>query len=140
MNTLSVERITPEDYPSEFPGFQLLVDGQSIGNVPGCVEDVISYWEFENELAPFTKTDNPNDCDRIVGVCSCGHAGCGSTLVRVTKSNGVVRFHEFSGLQPGETPKELTFTEANYNAVMAQMRQWAAEFAADDEKFNEQQN
>lgn len=132
MNTLSVERVDWEDY--YFPGFRLLVDGRRFDTVPGYVEDGISYWEFEGELAPAGRDPDPNDCYRVVGVCTCGYAGCGSTLARVTKSNGTVRFHEFSGLQADEKPEELIFTEANYNDVMAQMRVWAAEFAERDKK------
>ena len=116
MNTLDY-RCTEDNGLS----FELLVDGQPLGELVGARDKAIPYWIIEADLPTIPPHGAAHDPElRIVAVCSCGEYGCGHTRCRVIRSQGVVVFRDFElDCSPEGRLKEFTFSRANYEAVIA---------------------
>jgi len=99
--------------------FELLVDGQPLGELVGSRDTAFPYWIVEDGLPrwpPHGTADHPEV--RIICVCSCGEYGCGHTQCRVTREDDDIVFNEFAFDVTSEgAQKEFRFGAANYNEV-----------------------
>jgi hypothetical protein len=117
--------------------FTLLVDGQPLAALTGGMDREIPFYLVEEEDLP-----RPTDSAvlqwvsnvpryrgqladvRLVGVCSCGEQSCGSTVCRVVREDNAVVFRDLLGSGiAAET--EYRFSQANYKAVVKEIRQHA---------------
>src|SRR5439155_22523379 len=103
--------------------FELLVDGQLLGNLVGSRDTAIPYWIIREDLPYWPPSGNPGDLEsRIVCVCSCGEYGCGHTRCRVIRDEEKVIFWEFDGDVSREGgDKSFEFTRANYDKVVSEI-------------------
>jgi hypothetical protein len=119
MNTLSFR--TTEDYGLSI---ELLIDGQPLAALSPDSEDTkIPYYYFEGDL-PLGYWGQDDASIKCIGVCICGHAGCGSTECRVVREGDMVIFRNISGCVNPSYPenddgKEFRVTSANYDSVIA---------------------
>jgi hypothetical protein len=103
--------------------FELLVNGQSLGTLVGARDTAFPYWIVEDGMPhrpPHGEPPDPEVC--IVCVCSCGEYGCGHTQCRVVRDGEEVVFRGFDGDVSAEgSTKEFRFSQANYEAVVAEI-------------------
>jgi hypothetical protein len=118
--------------------FTLLVDGQPLGALIGGMDRDIPFYLVEEGLPRPTDIAELQWVNgvaqyrgrigevHVVGVCSCGEAGCGCTVCRVVREGEAVVFRDFLG--PG-IPRLLEtgfrFSLSNYQAVMGGIAQCA---------------
>jgi hypothetical protein len=83
LNTISFEKALGED----FPVIELLVDDQRVSDLLGPPYSGIPFAYFVGPDLPSGTDDGrirePDDGWRMVAVCSCGDAGCGSCFAQV---------------------------------------------------------
>jgi hypothetical protein len=118
--------------------FILLIDGAPLVQLIGSEDGPIPYWivdygipgwpPLEAKQAPLQGSDT-----RIVSVCGCGEYGCGHSRCRVTYSEDRVVFDQFEGdCSAPRWPKTFTFDRQNYDRVMDEITQLAAQQRASD--------
>jgi hypothetical protein len=107
--------------------FELLVDGEPLGDLLGAHDTAFPHWMVEDGLPrwPHGPPDAPEE--RIVGVCSCGEYGCSHARCRVTREGDDVIFHEF-----GFVRKVFRFGAANYDAVCKEIAAIARQYRERD--------
>ncbi len=127
MNTLSYRR-TDENGLS----FELLVDGQPLGELVGGRDNGIPYWIIEDDLPRFPpRGKNPDPEIRLIAVCSCGDYGCGHTLCHVILEDHTVVFCGFDADVNHEGRQKLFwFARVNFDAVVSEMVRLSREYAA----------
>ncbi|HEY1379615.1 MAG TPA: hypothetical protein VGF55_22620 [Gemmataceae bacterium] len=100
--------------------FELIVDGQLLGDLIGSRDRAFPSWIVEDDLPydpPYSKEHDPEL--RIVTVCSCGEYGCGCSKCRVIRVGEAVVFQEFEGDVSAEgAQKAFQFSRANYDSVV----------------------
>ena len=130
MNTLSY-RCTADHGLS----IELLIDGQPLVELIGMEDTLIPYYLFEGDLPlGYWGVDDPSI--KVIGVCSCGEAGCGSAECRVVREGETVVFRDFSGCvnpnvaQKQQEGKEFRITSINYDSVIANIMRQVADYQA----------
>ena len=119
MNTLSF-RTTDDNGLS----IELLIDGEPLSKLSPDDEDTkIPYYDFEGDL-PLGYWGRDDASIKCIGVCICGHSGCGSTECRVVREGNTVVFRNISGCVNPNFPKpddgkEFRVTSDNYDSVIA---------------------
>jgi hypothetical protein len=131
MNTLSFRTIE-EHYGL---GIELLIDGQPIVELVDLGDTLVPYYDFEGDLPlGYWSADDPSI--KCIGVCVCGHRGCGRAECRVVREGDVVVFRDFSGcVNPKHEPKEkdgreFRVTAVNYDSVLADIMKEVADYQA----------
>ncbi len=119
MNTLSFR--TTEDHGLSI---ELLIDGQPLVELVDLGDTLIPYYDFEGDLPlGYWGADDPSI--KCIGICICGHAGCGAAECRVMREGDVVVFRDFSSCVNPKFPeknkerKEFRVTSDNYDSVIA---------------------
>ncbi len=114
---------------------ELLIDGQPLVELVDLGETLIPYYLFEGDLPlGYWGADDPSI--KVIGVCSCGEAGCGSTECRVVREGDVIVFRDFSGCVNPNVPqkkkeeKEFRVTSVNYNSVIADIMKQVVDYQA----------
>ena len=93
--------------------FELLVDGESLARRVGAQDTWIPWWLFKSGL-PRDGLD-----DIVVGVCSCGEPGCGSTRCDIDLGGDVVTLRRFDGDARGDgVTAVFQFRRANFDEVI----------------------
>lgn len=114
MNTLSY-RCTDDNGLS----FELLVDGQPLGERVSSTHAAIPYWIIETGLPHLTEAE-PDV--RMVAVCSCGEYGCGHTRCRVVRDGDVVLFYDFDlDIRTKGRGEVFEFARSNYDEVVSEI-------------------
>src|SRR6476646_7760930 len=91
MNTLAF-RTTEENGLS----FELLVDGQPLGELVGARDMAIPFWIIEDDLPYWPPHGEHRDPEiRIVCCCSCGEYGSGHNQCRVVREGDEAAFRDF---------------------------------------------
>ncbi|MCA1594067.1 MAG: hypothetical protein LC754_15735 [Acidobacteria bacterium] len=128
MNILSFR--TTEDHGLSV---ELLIDGQSLVELVDLGDTLIPYYYFEGNLPlGYWGADDPSI--KVIGVCSCGEAGCGSAECRVVREGDTVAFRDFSGcvnpnvVQKKKEEKEFRVTPANYDSIIAEIIKQVADY------------
>ena len=103
--------------------FELLVDGDRLGDLVGAQDAAIPYWIIDDDLPYFPPQGASHHPElRIVAVCSCGEYGCGHTQCRVIRADDSVVFRDFDmDCTPDGHRKQFTFARDNYDHVIAQI-------------------
>jgi hypothetical protein len=126
MNKLSY-RLTDDNGLS----FELLVDGEPLGDRVGARDNAVPYWIVHDDLPHYPPGGAQPDPEiRIVAVCSCGEYGCGHTSCRVIPEAGCVTFCDFDGdANRVGRQKTFQFTRSNYDAVVSELVRLCREYA-----------
>ena len=116
--------------------FELLVDDESIEKYIG-EDKAIPYNYFENYYFEKDTNDLPFQLNYkgkykdkklyLIGVCTCGEAGCGSNECEIIKDQDYVElkvFYPSSGYQPPEEIK-FKFARENYESVVSEIKRQA---------------
>jgi hypothetical protein len=103
--------------------FELMVDGQPLGQLVGARDTAFPYWIVDDDLPYLPPHGGKRVPDtRIVCVCSCGEYGCGHTACRVVQEREGVVLRDFDVDVSAEgSKKEFRFSSANYSAVTAEI-------------------
>jgi hypothetical protein len=103
--------------------FELLVDGEPLGDIVGAQDAAIPYWIIDDDLPYLPPHGAARHSEiRIVTVCSCGEYGCGHTECRVIRLTDSVVFRDFDmDCTPDGKTKQFTFTPENYDRVVGQI-------------------
>ena len=109
--------------------FELLVDGQPLGELIGSRDMGIPYWIFEDDLPYFPPHAQEHDPEvRIVAVCSCGEYGCGHAQCHVVREGETIVFHSFDcDVSPEGSEHKFRFSTANYDFVILEIIREVAE-------------
>jgi hypothetical protein len=112
---------------------ELLMDGKSLVEFVHLGDSLIPYYYFEGDLpSGYWGGDDPSI--KVIGVCSCGEAGCGSAECRVIREGDTVVFRDFSScvnphVAEKEKPKkEFRVSPANYDFVIAEIMKQVTDF------------
>lgn len=103
-------RCIEDDYLS----IELLVDGKPIEGLAELDNRAIPSYDFEKNELPSGYHEN----DYILGVCSCGIAGCGSAECEILREKDCVIFRNFKYGHSLPENTEFRFTHENYDSVM----------------------
>jgi len=109
--------------------FELLVDGDPLGDVIDSADNEIPYWIVGDDLPTFP----PRSADaepnvRIVTACSCGEYGCGHSQCHVDKTQNSVVFSRFDGDCSSDGRKmTFEFPGENYHSVVSEIVRLARE-------------
>ncbi len=146
VNKLSFQ--TEEEKGNRFPKlwFELFVDGESIKKLISDEKAIPHYYfdESENEHFEESEKNLPYEINYegkklyLLGVCICGHAGCGSTQAELEKSEDFVDLKVFfpsGGYQPPEEIK-FSFARENYESVIDEITKLAKEYKEKSENNN----
>lgn len=134
MNTLSFR--TTEDHGLSI---ELLIDGQPLAQMfPDDPDTKIPYYDFEGGL-PLGYWGQEDSSIKCIGVCICGHSGCGRTECRVVREGETVVFRNISSCVNPHHPekdggKEFRVTSANYDAVTADIMKQVLDYQARTEQ------
>lgn len=120
MNILSYKT---DDYHQLY--FELLVDGEPLGNIIGSQNTYFPYWIVEDNL-PYFPPNSPEHREEntfIVSVCDgCGEYGCGNTHCKIIRKDNEIVFCDFHGeLSANAEAKEFHFAIENYATVVNQI-------------------
>ena len=119
MNTLSFR--TTEDNGLSI---ELLIDGQPLAALSPDDEDTkIPFYDFDGDL-PLGYWGQEDASIKCIGVCICGHAGCGGVECRVVRKGDTVIFRDISVCVNPRYPnnndgREFCVTSANYDLIIA---------------------
>ena len=114
---------------------ELLIDGQPLVELVDLGDTLIPYYLFEGDL-PLGYWGAGDPSIRCIGVCICGHAGCGAAECRVMREGDVVVFRDFSAnVNPRyewkeKGGKEFRVTSVNYDSVIADIMKQVADYQA----------
>jgi hypothetical protein len=113
--------------------FELLIDGETVEKLIGD-EKAIPYFFFdENDVDLPTFLDYQNKKYHVIGICTCGDVGCGSTDCEIEKDENFVNLLVIfpSGYKH---PKELkfTFSRENYDSVIIEIKKRAKKYKEKD--------
>ena len=119
LNKLSY-RVIKDDYEPKF-SIELLIDEKPIGVLFETEERKIPYYLFEKDL-PSYHSDYENKEFHIIGVCSCGDAGCGCLGCVLKKEADFVTLQEIFN-DGFRFPKDLMFrfSRENYDSVLEEI-------------------
>src|SRR5262245_40636631 len=99
--------------------FELLVDGQPLGELVGSRDTAFPYWIVEDDIPKYPPIGTANHPGAlIVCDCNCGEYGCGHTGCQMTRDGNevVLKDFDFDVTQEG-AKKEFRFSAANYDDV-----------------------
>jgi hypothetical protein len=89
--------------------FDLLIEGQRIGELIDDGNEGIPYWIVEDDLPYWPPHAKPAEKDvYIVSVCSCGEYGCGHSRSQIEKGIECVILQKFEG-DVGKKGEELVY-------------------------------
>jgi len=110
--------------------FELLVDGEPLGDLIGAQDSAIPYWLIDNDLPGLPPQSASTEPElRIVTVCSCGEYGCAHTRCRVIRSKDSVTFCDFDvDCSADGRQKQFTFARSNYDQVIREIVRETHEF------------
>ena len=120
--------------------FELLIDGDRLGDLVGAQDAAIPYWIIEDDLPSFPPQGSSQHPElRIVAVCSCGEYGCGHTQCRVIRTEDGVVFRDFDiDCTPEGSRKRFAFTRDNYDHVVGEIVDAARRYKQHQEQENVQ--
>ncbi|MGI8467464.1 MAG: hypothetical protein ACR2N3_03345 [Pyrinomonadaceae bacterium] len=114
--------------------FELLIDGETVEKL---IEDekAIPYYLFEDEDVDLPALFDYEDKKyHIIGVCTCGHFGCGSTDCEIEKDENFVNLKViFRGSYKPPKDFKFKFSRENYDSVIGEIKKRAKEYK---EKIN----
>jgi hypothetical protein len=111
-----MNRLEYRSNADDYLAFELIVDGEPLAKLVGATDSWIPHWLFKSGL-PRVGPGRPNTY--IVGVCSCGEWGCGSTTCQVDLVDDTATFHHFDDDASADgSARSYTFSRANYDEVM----------------------
>jgi hypothetical protein len=118
MNRLSFRPVNDDIF-----SFELLVDGQPLGQLVGAIDWAIPYWIVEDDLPYYPPHGERRDPEiRIVCCCSCGEYGCRHTQCRIVYEGDAVVFRDFDFDASSEGRNQVfRFSQANYRHVVSQI-------------------
>jgi hypothetical protein len=113
--------------------FELLVDGQPLGELVGSWDTEIPYYFISDDLPYYPPIGEDHDSEfRIISLCHCGEFGCGHTKCRVIKGEDTVVFRDFdvNTTSVEGSRRVFEFPRSNYDAVVADIVQKASAYAS----------
>jgi len=130
LNELSYRIEEEKDSRSPKLWFELLIDGESIEKLLGDEKAIPHYYfeDVENDLPFYINFEGKKL--HLLGVCICGHDGCGSIDCEIEKDNDFVDFKVFypeGGYKPPEDIK-FRFSRGNYDFVISEIKRKAREY------------
>jgi hypothetical protein len=110
--------------------FELLVDGSGIEGLEEADNRSIPSWEFETAELPNYFNHFKKRQEHLLGICSCGHSGCGAAGCVLKKDSSFVYFTNIfiDGLELPDD-YQLVFTRENYESVMERIQQEIRRFS-----------
>ncbi len=128
LNKLSYQ--VEEDEKRSRLWFELLVDGETVENLIKDEKAIPHYYfeDDENDLPYYINYENKKL--HFLGVCICGHDGCGNIACEMEKDENFVNLKVFfygSGYKPAEDIK-FRFSRENYDSVIGEIRKRAKEY------------
>lgn len=120
--------------------FELLVDGELLGDLVGSQNTHFPYWIVEDNLPYFPplSPENREPDTFIVSVCDgCGEYGCGHTQCKILRNGNKIVFCAFQGeLSSNAEEKEFCFSVENYESIVSQIVKLAKEEQLKDTNKN----
>lgn len=115
--------------------FELLIDDETVDKLIGD-EKAIPYYFFEdNDVDLPTFFDYENKKFHVIGVCTCGDIGCGSTNCEIEKNENSVNLQVIfpAGYKPQKDFK-FKFLRENYDSIIDEIKKRAKEYKEAKEK------
>ncbi len=107
-------RCLEDDYLS----IELLIDEKPIEGLAESDNRAIPFYYFENDDLPHFYSEYEGFELYVLGVCSCGDAGCGSAECEIVQEKDWVVFRNFRYGHSLLEDAEFRFTHENYNSVI----------------------
>ena len=98
----------------DYLSIQLLIDGEPFDGLIEADNQAIPFYFFDKDILP----KGYHDKDYLLGVCSCGDAGCGSVECEIIREKDCVIFRNFKYGHSLPKDAQFKFTHENYDSVM----------------------
>lgn len=123
--------------------FELLVDGEPLGELVGSQNTYFPYWIVEDDLPyyPPHSLEHRESKIHIVSVCDgCGEYGCGHTRCKILRNSNEIVFSDFYGeLSSNAKQQVFHFSVENYESVVSEIVKLAKEEQLKDKSKKQSQ-